>query len=264
MGLASRADISVMINALMREYQAIGETIAHCDKHGDYTASITATGKQSPCPLCLAEQKAQAAKRAAEQKNAQILANLGKYGIPKRHRHCRVHTYQASLPAQKALKAEVAAYAQAMISGSLKRNLVLLGNCGTGKTHLACAVGMAALTAGKTVLFATASEIIRRVQAAHKSATETEWALMSQLARLDLLIIDELGVQYATESANRIITEIVNARYENELPTIFISNLSVAAFADLMGERAMSRMREDGCKPFVCDWQDYRTIGART
>ena len=146
-----------------------------------------------------------------------------------------------------------------MFSGSLKRNFVLLGNCGTGKTHLACAVGMEAIRQGKTVLFATASEIIRRVQAAHKSTSETEWDLMNTFADLDLLIVDEVGVQYNTESANRIITEIVNARYNNELPTIFISNLDKQAFQAVMGDRAMSRMQEDGCVPFVCDWQDCRT-----
>ena len=86
--------------------------------------------------------------------------------------------------------------------------------------------------------------------------------MMQEFEQLDLLIVDEVGVQYATESANRIITEIVNARYNAEKPTVFISNLGANEFQTVMGERAMSRMMEDGCKPFVCDWSDYRKGGA--
>ena len=160
------------------------------------------------------------------------------------------------------MKTAVTEYVREMQAGRLKRNFVMLGNCGTGKTHLACAIGMEAVRQSKTVLFATASEIIRLVQAAHKSDTETEWGMMQEFEQLDLLIVDEVGVQYATESANRIITEIVNARYNAEKPTVFISNLGADEFQAVMGERAMSRMMEDGCKPFVCDWADYRKGGA--
>ena len=173
-----------------------------------------------------------------------------------------MNTYRAETAKQQALETTVTEYVREMQAGGLKRNFVMLGNCGTGKTHLACAIGMEAVRQSKTVLFATASEIIRRVQAAHKSDTETEWGMMQEFEQLDLLIVDEVGVQYATESANRIITEIVNARYNAEKPTVFISNLGADEFQAVMGERAMSRMMEDGCKPFVCDWADYRKGGA--
>ena len=82
--------------------------------------------------------------------------------------------------------------------------------------------------------------------------------MIKKYAEIDLLIIDEVGIQYATDNAGRVITEIVNARYENELPTIFISNLSLDKFSAVMGNRVMSRMLTDGCKPFICDWEDYR------
>lgn len=253
--------VNEMMANIIANLKVVGEKTVKCAKHGDYTATITADGKVSACPHCKAEKEAEKIAKATEENNQRLMKKIGKCGIPKRHQHCRVSTYQADTPKQQTLKAEITAYAKEMISGSLKRNFVMLGNCGTGKTHLACAVGMEAVKQGQSVLFATASEIIRRVQAAHKSQTETEWELMNTFADLDLLIIDEVGVQYATESANRIITEIVNARYNNEKPTIFISNLSPAEFQAVMGERAMSRMREDGCKPFVCDWQDYRISG---
>ncbi len=257
----AKSGLSAAVRALIEEHRITHTETAHCPEHGDYTADVSAAGRKSPCPACKqAEADAEAAKKA-EQANRRLLEKLGCCGIPKRHQGCRVNTYRADMAKQQALKDAVTEYIREMQAGGLKRNFVMLGNCGTGKTHLACAIGMEAVRQGKTVLFATASEIIRRVQATHKSDTETEWGVMQEFERLDLLIVDEVGVQYATESANRIITEIVNARYNAEKPTVFISNLGADEFQAVMGERAMSRMKEDGCKPFVCDWADYRKGG---
>lgn len=233
--------------------------IAMCEKHGEFEQQVRGNGKKSRCPHCESEAIAEQKQKQAEAMQQHVQSKLGKCGIPKRHQACRVNNYNAETEKQIALKNAVKAYIEELLSGSLKRNFVFLGNCGTGKTHLACAIGTAAIHKGKTVLFSSASEVIRRIQATHKSAHETEFELMNEYAKLDLLILDEVGVQYQTESANRIITEIVNDRYNNELPTIFISNLSVAEFAEVMGERAMSRMKQDGCLPFVCDWADYRS-----
>lgn len=257
-----RSNPLAMMQELLRRTAITHSETAHCEKHGEYTADVSADGRKSPCPLCQAEAKAAEQAEQAERENRRLTEKLGHCGIPKRHQGCRVNTYRAETAKQQALKTAVTEYVREMQSGGLKRNFVMLGNCGTGKTHLACAIGMEAVRQSKTVLFATASEIIRRVQAAHKSDTETEWGVMQEFEQLDLLIVDEVGVQYATESANRIITEIVNARYNAEKPTVFISNLGADEFQAVMGERAMSRMMEDGCKPFVCDWADYRKGGA--
>lgn len=232
---------------------------ATCDKHGKFEQTVRGNGNKSPCPHCEVEKEAEEKQKQTEAAYRRMQEKIGKCGIPKRHQACRVHNYNAVTEKQIALKNAVKAYIDELFSGSLKRNFVFLGNCGTGKTHLACAIGSAAIHKGKTVLFSSASEVIRRVQATHKSQHESEFELMNEYARLDLLILDEVGVQYETESAKRIITEIVNDRYNNELPTVFISNLSPAEFAATMGERAMSRMKQDGCLPFVCDWEDYRS-----
>ena len=257
-----QSSIAAMLGALMEKHRTIRTETVHCPEHGDYSANVTASGRVSQCPCCEKDAAEAEAAKKAEQENRRLLEKLGRCGIPKRHQGCRVNTYRAETAKQQAHKTAVTEYIREMQAGSLKRNFVMLGNCGTGKTHLACAIGMETVRQSKMVLFATASEIIRRVQAAHKSDTETEWDVMREFERLDLLIVDEVGVQYATESANRIITEIVNARYNAEKPTVFISNLDADEFQAVMGERAMSRMMEDGCKPFVCDWADYRKGGA--
>lgn len=256
---SNNQSVEQLMAGIMAGMSVVETRIAVCEKHGEFEQQVRGNGVKSPCPHCEAEKENEANRKEAEKAQRRIQDKIGKCGIPKRHQSCRVANYQAETEKQIALKNAVKAYIDEMISGSLKRNFVFLGNCGTGKTHLACAVGMAAIHKGKTVLFSSASEVIRRIQATHKSANETEFELMGEYAKLDLLILDEVGVQYQTESANRIITEIVNDRYNNELPTIFISNLGVSEFAAVMGERAMSRMKQDGCLPFVCDWEDYRS-----
>lgn len=244
---------------IMEKNRVVATQTAVCDKHGEFEQQVHGSGKTSPCPSCEAEKAAHKQQLQAEANRRYIAEKIGKCGIPKRHQSCRVANYNAQNAGQIALKTAVSEYINELLSGSLKRNFVFLGNCGTGKTHLACAIGMAAIRNGKTVLFSSASEVIRRMQATHKSAHETEFDLMNEYGKLDLLILDEVGVQYETESAKRIITEIVNERYNNELPTIFISNLDEVQFSQIMGERAMSRMKQDGCLPFVCDWADYRS-----
>lgn len=247
------------VEELNKKYSVVATEKVVCEKHGEFEQSVLGGGFKTPCPYCEEEKKAKETMAKAESTRQKVLEKIGKCGIPKRHQLCRVGNYEAKTEKQVALKNAILQYINELNNGGLKRNFVMLGNCGTGKTHLACAVGMAGIKSGKTVLFSSASEVIRRIQATHKSQTETEFDLMNEYAKLDLLILDEVGVQYQTESANRIITEIVNERYNNELPTIFISNLNPSEFITVMGERAMSRMKQDGCLPFVCDWEDYRS-----
>ncbi|MDK4545160.1 ATP-binding protein [Kingella kingae] len=259
MGLTTTNNsVGVMMQRIMAGLEVQETVQAACAQHGSYTQTVYRNGDKTPCPHCEWEAKLSQEKQAAQARQRALLEKLGKAGIPKRHQACTVSGYHATNDKQREFKNTVVDYVRQMQSGGLKRNLVLLGNCGTGKTHMACAVGNAAVQSGKTVLFLTASEMIRRVQAALKNRDESEFDVMQRIAGVDLLIVDEIGVQYTTESANRIVTEIVNERYNRELPTVFLSNLSLPEFCAALGDRAISRMREDGCKPFVCDWEDYR------
>ena len=74
----------------------------------------------------------------------------------------------------------------------LKReNILLVGNSGTGKTHIATALGIAACSQGKKVRFYRVTELITELLEAREERTLLK--LKKQLSRLDLLILDELG-----------------------------------------------------------------------
>lgn len=73
-----------------------------------------------------------------------------------------------------------------------------------------------------------------------------------------LLVIDEVGVAFGTESERTIFYQIINGRYERVLPTVLVSNLAEKDLPASIGERAMDRLREGGGVTLVFDWESYR------
>ena len=86
----------------------------------------------------------------------------------------------------------------------------------------------------------------------------TESQIIDALAACELLVIDEIGVQSGTDAESRALFDVFNARYEEMKPTLFISNLNLQRFAEAVGGRIMSRLREGGGEILSFDWEDYR------
>jgi DNA replication protein DnaC len=93
-----------------------------------------------------------------------------------------------------------------------KHNLILLGGCGLGKTHLAIALGYQACLKGHRTLFASATDIINTLvaaQAAHRLKVE-----LKKYLRPDLLIIDELGFIPIDKHGADLLFQVISQRYE--------------------------------------------------
>ncbi|MHB8235181.1 MAG: ATP-binding protein [Solirubrobacteraceae bacterium] len=119
--------------------------------------------------------------------------------------------------------------------------LWLMGDVGTGKTTLAMIVSKAALDAGRSVAIYSLPRLLNLI----RGAIETDDGMvgfLERLAAVDLLHIDDLGVENTTEWVLEQLYSIVNTRYEDERAMIVTTNLRYEELIDQLGERTVSRL----------------------
>ena len=143
---------------------------------------------------------------------------------------------------------------------SIGKGMILCGNAGTGKTHLACAIASHAIREhAASAVYVTAGRAFRSVKDTfRRESLVSEEQAISNLASPDLLILDEIGIQYGSSTELNILFDIVNERYEALKPTILISNLALPKLTEYAGERVIDRMRENGGKIIIFDWKSHR------
>ena len=121
-----------------------------------------------------------------------------------------------------------------------KNSLILMGEQGTGKTHLAAAIANTLIGRGIPVLFATYTDHLATLKEEFKKTGD----YMSKLGSTPLLVIDDLGKEVQGEWANSMLFTIVNHRYEHKLPTVITTNLCDKELQDKYGKSIVSRLIE--------------------
>ena len=141
------------------------------------------------------------------------------------------------------------------------RWLAFIGKTGTGKTHLACAIIRETMMTYRPFDFIYTKHIrmIRRIRSTYQSgAKENEYDVVKRFSSTKLLILDEVGLAGEVSSWERAtLDDILDHRYEHQLPLILTSNLPAKQLFSMLGERIESRFIEMG-RVVNCTWGDYR------
>lgn len=235
-----------------------------CERHGEYVARNFMGKIWSKCPACVAEydaeQKAKADAAAREAKLRAWQKRIGNAGIPERFQSRSLDNFEAATDAQRRALTFAREYAQGFEKViQTGRSALFVGQPGTGKTHLAVGIGMHLLRKGRPVLFTTVMRAIRRVKDTWaKGSEETESQAIAALVFPDLLILDEVGVQFGSEFEKNLLFDVLNERYEKRRPTLLMSNLPLDQVRAYLGERVFDRMREDGGEYIAFEWDSHR------
>jgi DNA replication protein DnaC len=118
-----------------------------------------------------------------------------------------------------------------------RENALLLGNSGTGKTHIALALGLAACQKGYRVRFTTAAAMVHELIEA-----KDEKRLLrhqKQMAAYELLIVDELGFVPLSKTGAELLFEVFSQRYERG-STLVTSNLPFQEWTEILGSERLT------------------------
>lgn len=140
-----------------------------------------------------------------------------------------------------------------------KTNCCLVGSQGTGKTHVAVALGQAACRAGLRVRFFTAAELVNQLEKAQKQYTLDR--LLAQLERVPLLICDELGYVSLSRGGVELLFRVFADRYERA-SMLVTSNLPFSEWNQIFqGERMTAALLDrltHHCDIFEMNGESYR------
>jgi len=118
-----------------------------------------------------------------------------------------------------------------------RENVLLIGNSGTGKTHLATALAFAACQQGRSVRFFSATSLV--TQLLEKRQDRELERFQKQLERLDLLVLDELGYVPFSKAGAELLFDVIGRAYERT-SLIVTTNLPFEEWTEIMGSERLT------------------------
>ncbi|MNJ36576.1 DNA replication protein DnaC [compost metagenome] len=224
-----------------------GITLAHC---------MTCSREKQEADYKVQQQEASDARRAKE-----VMDRVEACRIPIRFIGKKFSGYLAISSGQKANLEKCEGYARDFDNHYADgRCLILSGTVGTGKTHLATAILRKVVEEmGYTGKYWTVNGLLQVIRSSYeKDSDYTEYEVMQSVINAELLVLDEVGATKQSEFELATLFNIINSRYERQIPTIVISNLGPKQICEALGERCFDRLREGGGECLIFQGESNR------
>ena len=220
------------LNEIGKFYQNVDLRDIDCEIHGIVPALLN--GK---CGECYQEQKRKAKE---EEYEGRVLAKKQYLGLPTKFIHVKFSNLTAINQKQQTMFDYFSQY-------KYDKHLILLGTVGSGKTCMSMALADKAVRDGYSVAYTKFYNIN------NLSPWSEEF---NRLLKVDLLIIDEIGVS-ESEKKDETLFKLIDQRYDNNRFGVFISNAHLLEFKKGLSASAYSKIQENA-KVMITDWHDLR------
>jgi len=226
--------LSAEISKIFREINSLPKI--NCSKCG---ATYRGEEKNFVCSNCKEQEKQK--REEQNRKNYQIQTLLNLSNIPIRYEDAK---FEPKTETQQIVSRY---FMENFTQKSLKQStdILLFGSIGTGKTYISCAFAL---------------ELIRKEQKHVKYVTEyellsfyfeKEYQKFRNCRNSEILILDEIGKRVLVDWQRIQLEELLSFRYNNMLPTIYITNLEQNQFKEFLGDRLADRLRENKIQRFA-------------
>jgi DNA replication protein DnaC len=199
---------------------------------------------------------------------------VARAGIPPRYLNCEFSTYNTNVNASSE-RPKFAIEKWANQYPLSRTGLLIAGESGLGKTHLAVSALKQILRKGVCSLFCDYRELLKQIQDSYNPSVETaELEILRPVMETEVLLLDDLGAVRPSQWVFDTVSVLLNARYNGKLTTIITTNFTdkpaanpelpaarAAGRKETLGDRIGDRMRSrlaEMCSLVVLEGEDYR------
>jgi DNA replication protein DnaC len=136
------------------------------------------------------------------------------------------------------------------------RNLILAGTPGIGKGHLAAALAIEAIDAGKRVSWIECARLFASYHAAY--ATQSTQRVVEPLVSADLIVLDEICLRKLPEDGEEILFTVLDGRHKAKRQTVLLGNRTAKETRAWLGERIRDRLNSGGLRFAFGEWDSMR------
>ena len=196
------------------------------------------------CSNC--KEKEEQQMKEQKRKNHQIQNLLKSSNIPKRY---KTAIFQPKIEVQDRVSKYFTKNFKLLNQST---DILLFGAIGTGKTYISCAFAIELIYKSQTnIKYITEYDLLSLY-------FEKRYQEFKTLKKSDILILDEIGKRVLANWQRIQLEELLSYRYNEMLPTIYITNLEQKGFREFLGDRLADRLKENRIKRFAFDGESLR------